>query len=273
MVPQLPLVSSYGEVLKVSRINGFLLSETAYRPNQRISRHSHELAYFYAVVEGAYAETLGSTTMDRKPFAAAFRPAGEVHSHCCGPLRGRCFNVAVQGTRVECVRSYSGALVEPAEVHGPVAQWLMARLYREFYSNDSLAPLAIESLGVEMLVEASRQRATLNEGGWPRWLVKAKELLRERFTDRLTLDDIASVVGVHPIHLARVFRKRCGSTVGEYVRQLRIDSACRQLATSNTPLAELALATGFSDQSEFSKCFKRHIGMTPRDFRAACRPR
>ena len=83
MVPQLRLASTYGEVRKRRQIGGFLLSETAYRADLKIPRHSHELAYFYTVLEGAYTETLASKTLDRKPFTLAFRPAGGVGNQEC----------------------------------------------------------------------------------------------------------------------------------------------------------------------------------------------
>ena len=60
---------------------------------------------------------------------------------------------------------------------------------------------------------------------------------------------------------------------GEYIRQLRVEYACRQLSSSSTALAEIASAAGFSDQSHFSRTFKRQIGMTPSQYRAISRAR
>jgi AraC family transcriptional regulator len=83
--------------------------------------------------------------------------------------------------------------------------------------------------------------------------------------------EIARRVGVHPVYLASEFRRRYGLTVGEYVRQLRIEYASRQLSTSDTPLVEIALNSGFSSQSHFSWTFKRITGITPAQFRAGSR--
>jgi AraC family transcriptional regulator len=78
-------------------------------------------------------------------------------------------------------------------------------------------------------------------------------------------------VGVHPVTLARAFRRAFGCTVGEYVRRLRIERAARQLADSDLSLAEIALGAGFSDQSHFSNLFRRHTGLSPFQFRRAIR--
>jgi AraC family transcriptional regulator len=78
---------------------------------------------------------------------------------------------------------------------------------------------------------------------------------------------------VHPVTLARAFRRSFGCTVGEYLRRLRIERATEQLAGGDTPLAEIALAAGFADQSHFSNVFRRRTGMSPSAFRRAARGR
>jgi AraC family transcriptional regulator len=67
--------------------------------------------------------------------------------------------------------------------------------------------------------------------------------------------------------LSREFRRYYSCTVGEYVRHLRIEYACRLLSASNASLAEIALAAGFFDQSHFARNFKWQTGMTPHEYR------
>jgi len=82
----------------------------------------------------------------------------------------------------------------------------------------------------------------------------------------------AETVDIHPVHLAREFRKFYGCTLGEIIfRGLRIQFACRKLSTSDMPLVEIAWAAGFSHQAHFSRLFKHHIGMTPTEFRSLSR--
>jgi AraC family transcriptional regulator len=87
----------------------------------------------------------------------------------------------------------------------------------------------------------------------------------------LKLADIAEAVGVHPVHLAQTFHKSYRCTVGDYVRRLRIESTCRELATSEAPIVEIALAAGFCDQSHFTRTFKRLTGIAPSQYREALR--
>jgi AraC family transcriptional regulator len=78
---------------------------------------------------------------------------------------------------------------------------------------------------------------------------------------------------VHPAHLAREFRRRRHCTIGGYVRRLRVEFACRELSSTDAPLAEIALAAGFSHQSHLTRTFKELTGMTPAKFRALSRAR
>jgi AraC family transcriptional regulator len=148
-----------------------------------------------------------------------------------------------------------------------MAPWLARRLYRECRRTDDLSPLAVEGLALEVLAEISRPGVADLEKVAPGWVLQIRDLLHDKFQERPSLDDISRVVGIHPAHLARVFRKEFGCTIGDFVRKLRVRHACQQLSTSEAPLARIALDTGFSDQSHFTRVFRQHTGMTPAEFR------
>jgi AraC family transcriptional regulator len=76
---------------------------------------------------------------------------------------------------------------------------------------------------------------------------------------------------VHPVHLAQTFHKTYQCTVGDYVRKLRIEYACHELAASAKPIVDIALAAGFCDQSHFTRTFKRSIGAAPSQYRESLR--
>ena len=137
---------------------------------------------------------------------------------------------------------------------------------------DTASPLAIEGITLEMLAEASRSRKVNVDRQPPRWLKQAIDLLKEHFSDHLTITQIATAVGIHPVHLTREFRKFHRCTIGDYIRKLRIEQACNALAHSDCSLAQIALSAGFSDHSHFSRIFKRFMRVTPTQYRAASRP-
>jgi AraC family transcriptional regulator len=271
---RLPPGSSFGKVVRHRAAAGFTLSETTYAPGLQVPSHAHEHAFFYTVLEGDYTETFGRTVLSPRPLTLVFHPAGEVHSHRCGDGGGRCFNIDLAPCWIERLREYCPVPHSATSLEGGSLSWLATRLYRELREADPLSALSIEGVALEILAETSRR---LSPAGTdrrpPRWLQQARDLLHERFAQPLTLDLIAGAVGVHPVHLARVFRRHYRCTIGDYVRQRRVDFACRRLAASDDPLVEIALAAGFSDQSQFCRTFRRLTGMTPSEFRAGFGPR
>ena len=72
----------------------------------------------------------------------------------------------------------------------------------------------------------------------------------------MTLDELAHAAGVHRTHLVRAFKARHGVSVGEYVRRERIRHAARQLRTTDTPIAEIALQRGFRRPESFHPRFR-----------------
>ena len=79
---------------------------------------------------------------------------------------------------------------------------------------------------------------------------------------------------MHPVHLARIFRRLLNQTPGEYVQRLRVRYACEQLSQADCDIAEVAAASGFSDQSHLTRVFKRFTHSTPAEFHSlVARPR
>jgi AraC family transcriptional regulator len=125
----------------------------------------------------------------------------------------------------------------------------------------------IEGLALQMMAETYRQ-TTASAPVAPLWLEKAKNILEEQFSDRPALGNLATSVGVHPVHLAREFRRFYGCTITGYVMKRRLDFACQEMLNSRGSLCEIALAAGFFDQSHFTRTFKAQMGMSPNQYRA-----
>ena len=121
----------------------------------------------------------------------------------------------------------------------------------------------IEGLTLEIIAEASRH-LNVKENRSAHWLEQVRDILYDRFAENLSLEAIAQLIGVHPVHLASSFRRRYGCTIGDYRRRLRVEFACREFSKPNSSLAEVALAAGFSNQPHFSRIFKRFRGVTHR---------
>ena len=93
------------------------------------------------------------------------------------------------------------------------------------------------------------------------------EYLETRFVEDVTVESLAKIAGISVPHLNRRFRQLLRLSPKEYILSLRVQEAQRQLVTSNAAIGEVALATGFYDQSHFTKTFRKATGMTPLKYR------
>ena len=262
----------YGKVLRKSFIAGLTLTETSYAADLTLPKHAHEEAYFCFVLQGEYTESYGKHSRSCTPSTLIFHPSNETHSDQFYAA-ARCFNIQMNLHWQERARQYSLLLNQPVDFRGGLLLQLAMRLYKEFHSDDACSPLVVEGIALEMLGEACRPSANKSTNCPPRWLLAVRDLLHEQFSENLTLSELADSVGVHPVHLAREFRKFYRCTIGEYARQLRIDFACRKITTSDMSLSEIALAAGFFDQSHFTRTFKACTGKTPQEYRTIFSPR
>ena len=165
-----------------------------------------------------------------------------------------------------------GTPLNSCNVNGALAHQLVARLYQEFHAQDAVSHIAIEGLVLEMLAQSWRDWNGSKRTGIPCWLTEAHDIIHDDYANRLSLSAIAKRVGVHPVYLATEFRRFYGSSIGDYIRWLKIEKACTLLTSSVTSLADIAAVLGFSHQAHFSRTFKRYMGVTPSVYKKRLRP-
>jgi len=233
--------------------------------------HRHEGAYFEIVLRGSYTEGRRVGRHLCGPSSLVLHPEGDGHSVEFHDSPTRILRVELKRPTLEKVRQFSkvfDSFVPPESLNSAPLSWLTARLRKECLERDDVAPLSVEGLILEVLAEASRA-VRKPERNCPAWLKTARDFLHENFARPFRLDDVAAAAGVHPVHLAREFRRHYRTSPGEYVRRRRVEAACRALSATDAPLSEIAAALGFSDQSHMGRHFKRMTGITPAQYRAA----
>jgi len=251
----------HGDVLRRTIVAGFTLTERAYAPDLILPEHSHQEPDLCFVLAGSFTEISGQQACRCRPRSVLFHPAGEAHSdHFHTSVR--CFSLQFGSSGLEDAPRWRKSV---SSAGGRLAH-LAARLYREFCMPDAISGIMIEGLALQMIAETFRQ-ITASERVAPSWLEHVKNILHEQFSDRPSLGDLAASVGVHPVHLAREFRRFYGCTITEYVLQRRLEFVCHEMLNSRASLTEIALAAGFFDQSHFARRFKARMGMSPNQYR------
>jgi len=260
--------ATLGHKLNKLELEDFTFTEATYAPCSVLPPHIHAYDSFCLTLAGLGSETNGTMVENTRPGTMIIRPAGQIHSDRFGPMVTRTFISEVHPNWLKNFSEFARVFQDVKYLQGGLIPSLALRIYQESRLKDSAAPIVVEGLMLELLGSASR---------WlikppvrvPPWLTQARDLLHSHFSDSLNLITIAQVVGVHPTHLARAFKQHYRSTVGDYVRRLRLDWSSKQLADSVDSIAEIAVAAGFYDQSHFIHTFKRFTGLTPAEFRTS----
>ena len=248
----------FGRSVAAGQWGELSLSETRYARGAFLPWHRHEEAYLTFVLAGGYRERLAGETRLCAPRSLVLHPAGDTHEDDFAERPSRCLNV-VLGARFAAMLG-RGGVIEDAAVSS-----FGARLAAELRRADEAAPLVAEGLLLELFGTLMR-RGDEDGRRLPAWLREARSLVEQRWRSNVGLTDLAETVGVHPVHLARSFRTHYGVTVGEHVRALRIAHARERIAAGDA-LASVASEAGFADQSHFTRCFTRAMGVTPAAYR------
>lgn len=109
---------------------------------------------------------------------------------------------------------------------------------------------------------------SVSRGGLAAWQERrAKDLLESRLSGDLSLQELASECGLSASHFSRAFKASTGVTPSAWLQQRRLEAALRLLHSSFMPLATIALACGFADQSHLTRAFKQSYGVPPGEWR------
>src|SRR5206468_11310605 len=184
--------------LRVREAAGLCLTEATHSPGLRVPPHAHEKTHFCLLLQGVYEEKWGRDIFVRKPGTLALAAGGGVHSNRIHSSGIRFFSIEMTQPWLDRANGHLKHFQGLTQFDNGSLPWLAMRIYREFTSPDDLSPLAIEGLALELLAGAARHNGSSPDDQGSNWLNKARELLRERFRESITLPELAKVADVHP---------------------------------------------------------------------------
>jgi AraC family transcriptional regulator len=230
-------------------------------PDREVPRHTHTDAHFVLVLRGTYITEAGDTPGLCGPGTLIFNPAGTSHRDRFRTDLGRFFTISLGP---ELTARFGN---DPATTI-PVPGLVLAanRAHGELLRETALSELVLEDLGLELVARLLRTNVP-HDRQPPRWLLRVRDSIHDRCTEKVTIRELAAEADVHPIHLARTFRRYFDCSPGEYLRRCRIEKVRVLLATTDTPLADLSFQAGFNDQSQLTNVFRRLIGVPPGEYR------
>ncbi|SDF69506.1 AraC family transcriptional regulator [Duganella sp. OV510] len=224
-------------------------------PEEEVQLHTHEEAHFVLVLSGGYMSSAKNAPVISNTPLLVFNPPGTTHRDRF--YGGRGTFLAVSGGIDAHGHGYAMSVADPYAIQ-------TARRIATDFHHASLNPLLLDGSAQQLLAACSpltsdeSKRATQP----PSWLKTAFEMIYASEDPDLSVAQVAAYVGVHPVHLARVFRRYLHCAPGDYLRGRRLERAAAVIGSAAS-LADAAYAAGFVDQAHLTRSFRNVYGITP----------
>jgi AraC family transcriptional regulator len=247
--------SFHGLEIAVRSVSGARALRIVHPPGQVIPAHRHDWPLLTLPALGSYEEECddGSITIDGP--AAVLHPAGTCHANCihCAGMETFSleFDPAWLGIGASAAVFERSFYCLGGEV--PLASRALMRLWADPQASEARLRAVTAGLLSRMISQPQRTA--------PPWLAAARAQLA--CSKQIGVSEIAHRLGMHPRWLAHAYRTAVGEGVHETLRRRRIEAAVQMLRSTDDPIAEIAFAAGFCDQSHLNRALRRLTGRTP----------
>lgn len=234
-------------------------------PRKSASFSSYGWWEFTAMIGGSTRLTVNKTAVTQRKNDILLLAPGTRHTE-----EGEADTIWVgfRGTRVATL---AGGL-------GPFTLVKSKMLTEDFRALFAFAEQAGPGIGPELdamtlaaLARFVRLATQSAQGPAPGWVERAREQIRTRLAERLTIPDLARAASCSEGYFRQIFRRHTGQTPTAYIQQVRMREACHLLAHTPWPIGDVAREVGIEDQHQFSHVFRRIVGQSPSQWRESGR--
>ncbi len=247
--------------------------------------HWHTPIEIIMPISNNYTIILNDVVRELHPSDIIFISPGVVHE-LKAPPSGRRIIFQAELTLLRQLKDFesisnliSPAIIITSETHPHLHAILQKKLldiFNEYINTTPYYEIAIYSSLMEMLINIGRHKFEHTECFTSHTQMPKEHIdkfmsicdyITTHCTENLTLDDIAHLAGFSKYHFARLFKQFTNTTFYKYLTKKRIEYAEQLLINPNLSITEIALQSGFSNQSAFIRMFKLIKSCTPTEFR------
>jgi AraC family transcriptional regulator len=244
-----------GLELELHRFSGARVLRVVHPGEQRIGEHRHDWAYIGLYTAGHYREQYDGGEADMRGPSAVFHPAGRPHADTVHDNGLETLTIEFDpawlklhgfASKLDCSRVWTGGRI------GRASRRLAALLASPSADEEALGRATAQFLQEALADEPAEAPGWVSDA--LSWTLDEPCASTADFSRRLDL---------HPAYVAHAYRSAAGEGIGEAARRRRVENASKMLRRTGMPLAEIAVAAGFCDQSHMNRCFSAVLGRTP----------
>jgi AraC family transcriptional regulator len=258
---QTDTISPY-RIIRQRPVGWLRITHFAQAPQSAIPRHYHEHATLCVLARGTARDGFRNRVIEYGPGAVIYRPPGEPHSHAFGRDGMVAVVIEIPTARLQGDLAWPALRELQFQGNAP-ALGIVTRLLRDL-RRPAIADADLEETCYSLLTVFRRDgsHASTSSG-----IERVRLFLDDCPAQKTSLAQLGAMAGLHPAYLVNAFRKRYGLSIGQYRRQRRVSLAIRQLWNTDLRLAELAVASGYYDQSHCTNELRKHLQLTPLEIR------
>ncbi|WP_299361968.1 AraC family transcriptional regulator [Winogradskyella sp.] len=216
--------------------------------------HYHEQFHLSSILIGGNRESRKKADIQVKPGKIMTYREGEVHRNRNTVFPSKNLNVEISPKFFNDDIKLSNLYLDN------YCSLSLLKVYHELLLND-----VYSSQSVQQLLESCFYKGVLLTK--PDWINTINTVLQDRWQEFVSLDELSSELGLHPVTISKTFSKHANCTLADYMRKLKVERAINMILNSTDSLTEIAYQCGFSDQSHMTRLFKHYIGFNPKNLR------
>lgn len=218
------------------------------------------------VTDGIFNTRINDTVFSlKKGSVVLFPPKFKYHYWGEPPSKYLCAHFT--GSHVEKILTDLGFSLEPCALENefsPKIKDLFDKMIEQYMTNAPFLQYSLACLLEEILLTIALGR--IKNGGY-HTLKKSIKYIHANYTEKIQIPYLAKLEGLSNSRYITLFSQEMGKSPSEYILELRLGRACDLLLTTDMEICLIGALSGYKDQYFFSKIFKKHIGMSPREYR------
>jgi AraC family transcriptional regulator len=260
-----------GATVQRRTLDGLCLTLSRYAPGLSEPWHIHANPTLYALLTGQQRDRWRRAEFEQPRLTLVFHPTTEPHAGWVGPEGMLGLNIEYDRIWLERHELHERDLGGYRLLDSVWSRLAVLQLLGTAFHQGPHADADVETKALELLDPLIEQVVGREQLACPVWLRRAQEFLHEAYRSPIRVRVVAREVGVHPVHLTRIFRRHHGCSVSEYLRALRLAEAGRLILRQGYTIAEAAHEAGFADQAHLCRWFSSKFGFSPKILRSTAK--
>jgi len=248
-----------GNTSKKININSGTISLVDYKKPVSEEWHCHENIHLSLILQGGNLESRKKEDLQVSAGKVLFYNEGEMHCNMHTLFPSKNLNIELSNDFFACNEIKFDA--QKLTNKNNFSSYLkLIKVYRELSLNDIYTSGSIDNILYDLFTNEEVHNK-------PNWLKDLVEIIEDRWNEFISLQELGSILNVHPVTISKYFRRYFQGTLGDYMRIVKLKRAFNFLLNSKASITEIAYTCGFSDQSHMIKVFKAYVGYTPKEIR------